>query len=232
MIIKCLEDLKINYRTTVNGSNRLVIRFTKNNIVSISYPKNSNKQQVENFVNQNIDKILEKYNGSIEKRKIKDLDPIYIYGKKYLLRLIKNPHCDVIKNDDMMVLFVYYKEIDKISSLINGFLLNLAKELFPELLYKSFLKFGDKLKKFPILEIKRYRSRFGTCYFLRNLIILNLSLVHYDVSLIEFVICHELTHLLFPNHSKEFHQQLTLIVGNEKPYKEKLKQNVVYEPLL
>ena len=56
------------------------------------------------------------------------------------------------------------------------------------------------LNKYPLLEIKRYKSRWGCCYPKKNKIIINVSVVNLPLELIEYVIYHELTHFVFDNH--------------------------------
>ena len=86
------------------------------------------------------------------------------------------------------------------------------------------------LTKYPILEIKKYKSRWGCCYPRKNKIIINVSVVNLPISLIEYVIFHELSHFVHLNHSKEFHEFLRKFVPNEKKIVLELKKyNPIYE---
>jgi predicted metal-dependent hydrolase len=52
---------------------------------------------------------------------------------------------------------------------------------------------------------------------------LNISLIHVPLALIEYVIFHELVHFVYPNHSKEFHALLKKYVHDERMKRQKLK---------
>ncbi len=55
-------------------------------------------------------------------------------------------------------------------------------------------------------RIRRMKTRWGTCNVRAKRIWLNLELAKYDEQLLEFIILHELTHLLERNHNGRFKQ--------------------------
>lgn len=65
------------------------------------------------------------------------------------------------------------------------------------------------------LAIKNNRSNWGSCSGKRN-INLNLHLVALPEELMDFVIIHELCHLVYLNHSKEFHKLLNEACGGKE----------------
>ncbi|MDD2292718.1 MAG: M48 family metallopeptidase [Bacteroidales bacterium] len=72
--------------------------------------------------------------------------------------------------------------------------------------------------------IKNNVSNWGSCSAQKN-INLNLRLVLLSQELIDYVILHELCHLKYLNHGKEFHLLLnTLVNGREKELRKKLRQ--------
>lgn len=63
-------------------------------------------------------------------------------------------------------------------------------------------------------DIFKWRQRFlktafGICYPQKKEIVLNTELVYFSKDLVDFVIMHELTHFIHPNHSKAFYETLT-----------------------
>lgn len=77
--------------------------------------------------------------------------------------------------------------------------------------------------KYNTLAIKNNKSNWGSCSGKRN-INLNLHLVALPEEVMDFVIIHELCHLVYFNHSKEFHQLLNRACRNrEKELNRKLR---------
>lgn len=57
----------------------------------------------------------------------------------------------------------------------------------------------------PKLTLRRMTTRWGTCNKVKRHVTLNLELGRRDPELLEYVIVHELAHLIVPNHSKHFY---------------------------
>lgn len=66
--------------------------------------------------------------------------------------------------------------------------------------------------KFKSLKIKSYTGRWGSCD-LSGEICLNWKLIMLDEDIIDYVIIHELSHIIFPNHSQNFWN----LVGEKDP---------------
>lgn len=74
------------------------------------------------------------------------------------------------------------------------------------------------------VAIKDNSSNWGSCSTLRN-INLNMNLVKLPEELMDYVIAHELCHLVYPNHSERFHNLLNAITdGKEKTLAARLKK--------
>ncbi len=63
--------------------------------------------------------------------------------------------------------------------------------------------------------VKNLRSRWGSCS-LRGIVNLNLQLMRLPDHLVDYVILHELVHTRIRNHSMEFWDLLTSVVGNAR----------------
>ncbi len=64
----------------------------------------------------------------------------------------------------------------------------------------------------PMIKYRNMRSRWGSCNCTRGEITLNVRLAEHSVECIEFVLCHEMCHLVHPNHSAEFYHLLTAVM--------------------
>ncbi len=74
------------------------------------------------------------------------------------------------------------------------------------------------------VAIKNNSSNWGSCSTKRN-INLNMNLVRLPEELMDYVIAHELCHLVYPNHSDRFHTLLNAITdGREKTLAARLRR--------
>ena len=68
------------------------------------------------------------------------------------------------------------------------------------------------------------KAKWGYCNKVKNIIMLNLELISYSIDEIDYVIIHELSHLVHFNHSKEFWQTVKKYKPNYKNNKKVLKE--------
>lgn len=110
-----------------------------------------------------------------------------------------------------------------------------AKKILPERLravYELMTKkivvrniFGMRVKdpfRYNRVAIKNNVTNWGSCSTLRN-INLNMHLVELPAELMDFVIAHELCHLVYRNHGPKFHKMLDAVVdGRERELNRRL----------
>lgn len=71
--------------------------------------------------------------------------------------------------------------------------------------------------------IKLMKTRWGSCNTTHKRIWLNLRLIHKPLICLEYVIAHELVHLLEPSHNKRFHALMTQFLPDWKSIKNLLE---------
>ena len=76
----------------------------------------------------------------------------------------------------------------------------------------------------PLIEIKKYKSRWGSCYYRDHRVSFHLGLIHLEKELIDYVILHELVHFLQPNHSALFYQEIAQRMPCYKEIQKRLKE--------
>lgn len=74
------------------------------------------------------------------------------------------------------------------------------------------------------MRIRAQQKRWGSCSAKGN-ISLNWKLVMAPISILDYVIVHELCHLVEPNHSKEFWRLVESMISDYKRHRAGLKQN-------
>ena len=74
------------------------------------------------------------------------------------------------------------------------------------------------------VKIRQMKTRWGSCNPYKSYINLNIELIKKPKACIEYVVFHELAHLLYPNHSKKFYDYLTLYMPDWQKRKEILER--------
>ena len=95
-----------------------------------------------------------------------------------------------------------------------------AKKIFKERLDYLHSIFSRKIPSVS-LRIRKMSTRWGVCNTKSHVITLNLELIKRDIKYLDYVIIHELSHLIYPNHSRDF---WNLVGENCKDYKKIKKE--------
>jgi len=74
----------------------------------------------------------------------------------------------------------------------------------------------------PTIKIKTMKSMWGNCNYVKKVITFNLYLSKAPINCIDYVIVHELAHLIHHNHSKQFHDLMTTLMPDWKERKKQL----------
>ena len=129
----------------------------------------------------------------------------YYFGKKY----------DVIYGfNEMEITDNKIYVLDK--KTMDKFIDNNIKNIYLERLNYWYNLFEEKIPV-PNLKIRKMTSRWGVCNIRNHNVTLNYHLCKYDMCCLDYVIVHELSHLVYPNHSSDFWN----LVGKYYPkYKE------------
>ena len=153
---------------------------------------------IEKLLNVNKNSIIRMYNNMLNKVNVKN--DIYYLGSKM----------NYIYGDKIYIdgLNIYGPTVED----INNYLEKNSLSIFKNRLDRLMIQFDD-LPKFR-LRIRHMKTRWGVCNKSSMTVTLNTELIHKDVSLIDYVIVHELCHFKYMDHSKNFWTE----VGKYYPY--------------
>ena len=98
-----------------------------------------------------------------------------------------------------------------------------ARSIFLEHLNKIYERFSRKIP-YPELKIRKMTTRWGVCNTKTKTITLNLELIKRDTKYLDYVIVHELSHLIHANHSSDFWDLVEENMPDYKKYRKEMKE--------
>ena len=192
-----VEIIRKNNKNTYIRVNGDIIRVTTNYFVTNS--------KVKKILDANTDFILK------ASKKVKK-EGFYIMGNK--LDVIYDINCKKTIVDGDKIFTRNDKTLMKFQE-------KTVKEIFAKRLEINYNKFTQEIP-YPILKIRKMKSRWGVCNKVKQTVTLNYNLINYDYDCLDYVIVHELAHFVYFNHSKDFWGVVKFYIPNYKIIKKKL----------
>lgn len=124
------------------------------------------------------------------------------------------------QNSELKIISPYNSK-EHIRKIYEEWLKNQAKTYIPELVNKLAEKYKFRINK---IFIRGQKTRWGSCSSKNNLSF-NYKLMMYRKEIIEYVIVHELCHLIEMNHSKKFWDNVDRLIPDYKILRKELKTN-------
>ncbi|MDA3079808.1 MULTISPECIES: M48 family metallopeptidase [unclassified Campylobacter] len=182
------------------------IKISKNGEIKSSVPKNFTLQDCKDFIDKHT-AWIEKTLSKIQKNSLEN-DEIMLFGKIYKFELN-----DKFKNVEITQNMIFAKNEGEIYKFANLELKKICNEFIA-----NFLPFINR----PINRVvfRKMETRWGSCNHKKGYINLSLNLVKKDLKFIEYVVLHELTHLIYPHHRSEFYEFISKIMPD---FKERIK---------
>ncbi|WP_425379572.1 M48 family metallopeptidase [Spiroplasma endosymbiont of Stenodema calcarata] len=209
----------IKYDLIIKEQKNIVLNVN-NGKIKVSAPSHAHDWEIEALIYKNIKKIITVMDVHDNYRKIV-INPdgtgyVYLFNEKYPLQLTQeNVHTKIINRH--LFLMKDAGNYDENVRKLHQFLKQKFSYKFEQLLDKWAGTMGLTYKN---LSIKTMTRKWGVCYPQTEKIVLNIKLIHFDPTVLEYVIVHELAHLVHHNHSKSFWYYVERYMPN---YKEKVE---------
>ena len=145
-----------------------------------------------------------------EKKQQSEKEFTYL-GKKYNLVLINS------KEITLGLETILYNNSEN----LHKWLVKQANSIFLEELNKMYNIFPVNIP-YPSLTIRQMKTRWGVCNTKTKRVTLNLELIKKDLKYLDYVIVHELAHLVYPNHQHEFWSLVGQVIPNYKELRKEL----------
>ncbi|WP_408095527.1 M48 family metallopeptidase [Peredibacter sp. HCB2-198] len=175
-----------------------------------------------------IEKVAEKSNNvQIQpKRQYVSGESIYLFGKQYYLKIELSNDYNVEKDLHRITFYMKdYTETEKqVTSWLYEQLISVVKVISEECLRNFTSKFA--IPTIPVFKIRKMEKRWGSCTEY-GVIHLNPKLVAASIECIEYVIYHELTHLIRDKHNDYFYRDLIQVCPEYLRLSNKLNNETV-----
>lgn len=127
----------------------------------------------------------------------------YLWGRRYLLTVAHADAKPYVRLDHRRITLTVRpgSSAEKRAEVMHEWHKTLLHEVVPSLLKKWEARLGVRVKRY---FLQRMKTRWGGCNHLAGHIRLNTELVKKPKDLLEYIIVHEMAHLLEPTHSERF----------------------------
>lgn len=202
-----INDIKIIIKNNKNTYLRL---DNECNLVITTNRHTSNREIIK-LINNNRDKIEEMV--KVISKRANNNSGFFYLGKRY--DIVKVSYTTISIGEDKVFIGEDF-DIDK-------FYKDKAKVLFLERLNYYYNNFSRSIP-YPKLRIRKMKSRWGVCNTKTHVITLNLELMKRDIKYLDYVIVHELSHLVYADHSSGFWGVVSENIGDYKKYRKEMKE--------
>lgn len=151
----------------------------------------------------------------------------YFFGKRYLLNVINidaKPYVEIKRNKFIDLYIEENADLSIKGKIFDDFYRCEMKKHIPKLIDKWQKKIGVELNE---VKIKKMKTKWGTCNQKEKRIWLNLELAKKPIHSMEYVIVHEMVHLLEKNHNDKFRKLISLYLPQWEQYKKELNNSML-----
>lgn len=179
----------------------LRLKVSENGDISLNIPLRASSKKVDEFLEKNLP-WLRSVSAKIKEKKAQN--NIEYLGQNYELIIDSSAKCVSVE---------LFSIIAPNKTELKKFLDCKAKEL----LNASISRFAPLInRKINHISFKHMRTRWGSCNNKKGYINLNLNLISKSVEFIEYVVLHELAHLVYPHHQKSFYDLIESLMPDYK----------------
>lgn len=197
---------KRNKNTYVRVKEDMKIYVTTNYLTTKGYIKKLLDENY-NYLCKMVDKMCKRNEKS---------DLFFYLGSSYDIIFLN----DLKKVDvDSENFVIYTKDLKQLNRWYNKVIKNTFIERFTYI-YNLF----DEVKTIPNLKIRKMKSRWGVYNKVKHSVTLNSELIKYNIRCLDYVIVHELSHVIHFNHSKSFWNLVSKYCSNYKEIRKELKE--------
>ena len=219
----------IEFKLKYTDRKTLGITVHPDSSVEVKAPLNASKERIFERLERRAGWILEqqRYFSSFEPNRVsyvyKSGETHYYLGRQYRLKIVEGAGEEVLYRRNFLHVVTMDSSPQNVKQLLHAWYRTRAQVKFAE--YAAPLV--ERFKRYDVapnsIVVQQMEYRWGSCTAKGN-ILLNPLLVKAPIACIEYVIIHELCHLVHRNHTKAYYALLSREMPDWEKWKERLEQ--------
>lgn len=212
-----LKNEEIQVKVNKKPIKNVHLKVSRDYSVTLSTPIYVPDEWIKKFLLEKaswIEKHMYKYKQSEGQDNLECLrngSTVQILGKDYRV-YIKKGENKISKDEKNLIIYTQnINDQEKLDKMFRKWWRQESLIIYKEIsvrIYKDIFKKYNVL--FPEINVRKMKTMWGSCNPGKRKIVFNEYLYKASISEIEYVVLHEFTHLLYPNHDKDFYNFLTI----------------------
>ena len=205
------------------------LRVLSNGVVTCSVPDNVEEKDVMAFLHKKSSWIIQKVEKYKKLQNVKSIDilknggSVQLLGRHYIINIKQSQNFHIEFDDLTINIYCKDKEnLEFIQQEYNSYIKQKMYTFFSDVLDRLYPVVRSYHIAKPALKIRKMQSCWGNCNRSKQIITMNEFLYKASPLCIEYIVLHELSHLIYPYHDKNFYNFIELHMPDWKERKKLL----------
>ena len=231
-----LKDRQIEYELQIKAVKNNNLRIKADRTIFVSANTSVSEQTIEEFLVSKSEYILKALDHYEELAKYAPKPKQYVDGESFRIfghdrrLIVAQGNKNKVESDESYITLTV-KDINDTAlkqKTMEKWLQTICRDMIQSLCDAVFPKFQKYGIDYPEIRFRNMVSRWGSCQPKREILTFNYALVEAPLASVEYVVVHEFTHFLQPNHSRKFYQQLAMFMPDWEERKNILEKGNLY----
>ncbi len=219
VVVYTIDGFEFRIEKSKQYLKKVSLRIDRDGRAVLTFPWRVSEKDALQFVKDNLKKIRSSFKRFGEHSMSNGNDTLLYLGVPRKIVLDSSVLVPFRFDTDHFILNPRYA--DDVNILAQRWLIKRAEEYLPKRLMELAQKLGVRCKK---VQVKDVKSRWGSCSS-KGTISLNWRLIMAPSDVIDYVLIHELAHIVHPNHSKYFWEYVATFCPDYKLHRSWLRKN-------
>lgn len=229
-----LNGMRVCYELERKKVKNIILRIKADGTVHVSAAKRVPISVIEDFLTRNADFVQNSLEKAEEARKGRPPEHKYCEGELFPLLgdwlplKLKQGSRSSCRCDGVCfeVTVKDLTDTEKIKTTLQNFYRRECEKVIEESSRRMYPYFARKNIPWPEFKYRFMKSKWGSCRPNTGVLTFNCCLVYTPMKCIDYVVAHEFTHFLHPDHSKAFYEELSKVIPDWKERRKLLNEFV------